>query len=43
MSLKLSSILRAYMLEKGHVRLSGTREELHAKQEEVEKYLGVKV
>jgi len=43
MSLKLSSNLRAYILEKGHVRLSGTREELHAKQEEVEKYLGVKV
>jgi branched-chain amino acid transport system ATP-binding protein len=43
MSLKLSSNLRAYILEKGHIRLSGTREELHAKQEEVEKYLGVKV
>ena len=28
---------------KGHIRLSGTREELHAKQEEVERYLGVKV
>jgi ABC-type branched-subunit amino acid transport system ATPase component len=35
--------LRAYILEKGHIRLSGTREELHAKQEEVERYLGVKV
>jgi branched-chain amino acid transport system ATP-binding protein len=43
MSLKLSRNLRAYILEKGHIRLSGTREELHAKQEEVEKYLGVKV
>ncbi len=43
MSLKLSSNLRAYILEKGHIRLSGTREELHARQEEVEKYLGVKV
>ena len=43
MSLKLSSNLRAYSLEKGHIRMSGTREELRAKQEEVEKYLGVKV
>jgi branched-chain amino acid transport system ATP-binding protein len=43
MSLRLSKNLRAYILEKGHIRLSGTREELHAKQEEVEKYLGVKV
>jgi branched-chain amino acid transport system ATP-binding protein len=42
-SLRLSKNLRAYILEKGHIRLSGTREELHAKQEEVEKYLGVKV
>jgi len=43
MSLQLSKNLRAYILEKGHIRLSGTREELHARQEEVEKYLGVKV
>jgi len=43
MSLQLSKNLRAYILEKGHIRLSGTQEELHAKQEEVEKYLGVKV
>ena len=43
MSLQLSKNLRAYVLEKGHIRLSGTREELHAKQEEVERYLGVKV
>ena len=43
MSLQLSKNLRAYILEKGHIRLSGTREELHAKQEEVERYLGVKV
>jgi branched-chain amino acid transport system ATP-binding protein len=42
-SLRLSKNLRAYILEKGHIRLSGTREELHAKQEEVERYLGVKV
>jgi len=43
MSLKLSDNLRAYILEKGHVRMSGRREELHEKQEEVEKYLGVKL
>jgi branched-chain amino acid transport system ATP-binding protein len=43
MSLQLSKNLRAYILEKGHVRLSGTQEELQARQEEVEKYLGVKV
>ena len=43
MSLQLSKNLRAYILEKGHIRLSGTQEELHAKQEEVERYLGVKV
>jgi branched-chain amino acid transport system ATP-binding protein len=43
MSLTLSSHLRAYVLEKGHIRMSGTREELHARQEEVERYLGVKL
>jgi len=43
MSLKLSDNLRAYILEKGHVRMSGRREDLQAKQEEVEKYLGVKL
>jgi len=43
LSLQLSRNLRAYILEKGHIRLSGTREELHARQEEVERYLGVKV
>ena len=43
MSLKLSPSVRAYILEKGHIRLSGTREELHNRQEEVERYLGVKL
>lgn len=43
LSLQLSKNLRAYILEKGHVRMSGTREELHDRQEEVERYLGVKV
>ena len=43
MSLRLSDNLRAYILEKGHIRMSGKREDLHEKQEEVEKYLGVKL
>lgn len=42
-ALRLSSNQRAYILEKGQVRMSGTREELHAGQEEVERYLGVEV
>jgi branched-chain amino acid transport system ATP-binding protein len=43
MALKLSPSVRAYILEKGHIRMSGNREELQARQEEVEKYLGVKL
>lgn len=43
MSLHLSKNLRAYILEKGHIRMSGKREDLHEKQDEVEKYLGVKL
>ena len=43
MSLNLSSNLRAYILEKGHLRMSGTREQLHSRRDEVEKYLGVKL
>lgn len=43
MSLKISPQVRAYVIEKGQIRLSGTREELHARQEEVERYLGVKL
>ncbi len=43
MSLNLSSNLRAYILEKGQIRMSGTREELHSRLDEVEKYLGVKL
>ena len=42
-ALSLTSNQRAYILEKGQVRMSGTREELHGRQEEVERYLGVKV
>ncbi len=43
MSLRLTDNLRAYILEKGHIRMSGKREDLHENQEEVEKYLGVKL
>jgi branched-chain amino acid transport system ATP-binding protein len=42
-SLKLSKNLRGYILEKGHIRMSGTTAELHQRQEEVERYLGVKL
>ena len=42
-ALSLTSNQRAYVLEKGQVRMTGTREELQARQEEVERYLGVKV
>lgn len=43
MSLKLSDNLRAYVLEKGQIRMSGTRAELQQQHEEVERYLGVKL
>jgi ABC-type branched-subunit amino acid transport system ATPase component len=43
MSLKLSDNLRAYILEKGQIRMSGTRAELLQRHEEVERYLGVKL
>ena len=42
-ALSLSNNQRAYVLEKGQIRMSGTKEELHAREEEVERYLGVKV
>jgi branched-chain amino acid transport system ATP-binding protein len=42
-ALSLSSNQRAYILEKGQVRMSGTREELQVRQEDVYRYLGVKV
>ena len=42
-ALSLSNNQRAYVLEKGQVRMSGTKEELQARQEEVERLLGVKV
>jgi branched-chain amino acid transport system ATP-binding protein len=43
LSLSLSENLRAYVLEKGQVKMCGTSSELHARQEEVERYLGVKL
>jgi branched-chain amino acid transport system ATP-binding protein len=43
LSLSLSDNLRAYVLEKGQVKLSGTRDELQACQQEVEQCLGVKL
>jgi branched-chain amino acid transport system ATP-binding protein len=42
-ALSLTMNQRAYVLEKGQIRMSGTREELQGRQEEVERYLGVKV
>lgn len=43
MSLSLSEDERAYILEKGQIRMSGTPQELQASQVEVEKLLGVKI
>jgi branched-chain amino acid transport system ATP-binding protein len=43
MSLSLSKNERAYVIEKGQIRMSGTPEELNQKQDEVERYLGVKI
>lgn len=43
LSLSLAENERAYIIEKGQVRMSGTPGELQACQLEVEKYLGVKI
>lgn len=43
MSLNISSKQRAYIIEKGEIRMCGTPEELRARQAEVERYLGVKL
>ena len=43
MSLGLSENLRAYVIEKGQIKLSGTPAELRACQEDVERCLGVKL
>ncbi len=43
MSLGLSENERAYIIEKGQIRMCGTPGELQACQVEVEKFLGVKI
>jgi len=43
MSLRLSKNLKAYIIEKGQIKLSGTAEELKNCQSDVEKCLGVKL
>jgi branched-chain amino acid transport system ATP-binding protein len=43
MSLSLSDNQRAYIMEKGQIRMCGTPRELRERQEEVEQYLGVKL
>ena len=43
MSLGLSSKLRAYIIEKGQIKMCGTPEELVSCEAEVERYLGVKL
>jgi branched-chain amino acid transport system ATP-binding protein len=43
LSLSLSENERAYIIEKGQIRMSGTPAELVQKQDEVERYLGVKI
>ena len=43
LSLSLSENERAYIIEKGQIRMCGTPGELEASQLEVEKYLGVKI
>ena len=43
LSLGLSDNLRAYIMEKGQIKMCGTPEDLYACQDEVERYLGVKL
>ncbi len=43
MAMRLSQNLRAYLMEKGQIRLSGNFEELNARAEEVVRCLGVKI
>jgi branched-chain amino acid transport system ATP-binding protein len=42
-AMRLSDNLRAYIMEKGEIRLSGTLEELNARMEEVMRCLGAKI
>jgi branched-chain amino acid transport system ATP-binding protein len=43
MAMRLSQNLRAYLMEKGQIRLSGTFEELNSRADEVVRCLGVKI
>ncbi len=43
MSLNLSENLRAYVIEKGQIKLEGTKAKLRECQADVEKCLGVKI
>jgi len=43
MAMRLSQNLRAYLMEKGQIRLSGTFEELNSRTDEVVRCLGVKI
>ena len=43
LAMRLSSNLRAYIMEKGEIRMSGTLEELGGRKEEVVRCLGAKI
>ncbi len=43
LALGLSEKQRAYIMEKGHIKMSGSPQELQERHEEVEHYLGVKL
>jgi branched-chain amino acid transport system ATP-binding protein len=42
-AMRLSSNLRAYIMEKGEIRLHGTLEELSIRMDEVERCLGARI
>jgi branched-chain amino acid transport system ATP-binding protein len=42
-AMRLSDNLRAYIMEKGEIRLHGTLQELNARMDEVERCLGAKI
>jgi branched-chain amino acid transport system ATP-binding protein len=42
-AMRLSDNLRAYIMEKGQIRLHGTLQELNARMDEVERCLGAKI
>lgn len=43
LAMRLSSNLRAYIMEKGEIRMQGTLQDLAGRMEEVERYLGAKL